>query len=190
MIKRKENDTIQFIYCGSPGKKDDLLTIIKCFNLIQSNKKWILKIVGISADEFYLNQKNYLSEKNPNIIFVGKVPYEEAIELVKKSTFSLLIRPENKRYTKAGFPSKVPESMSLGTPMICNYTSDLKKYIKNEYNGLIVKDESAESLKKIIEFALNLTSEKISEMQKAAYKDAKKYFDFMQYTKIVNDFIN
>ncbi len=40
----------------------------------------------------------------------------------------------------AGFPTKFVESLGAGCPVITNYTSDLDLYLKNGFNGFVVKD--------------------------------------------------
>lgn len=181
---------IKFIYCGSPGKKDDLMTIFKSFSLLKTDKQWVLNIVGITKEDFMENYEYKNSDIPINIHFCGRIPYDKAIEMVKNSTFSLLIRPSDKRYTKAGFPSKVPESMSLATPMICNHSSDLKKYIFNEENGIIVKDSNVSSLLNSINHALNLKQNQIVNLKKQAFITANEHFNYKKYANSLEDFIN
>lgn len=44
--------------------------------------------------------------KIPEIIAHGRVSREEVTQALSNSDFSILLRPSNERYTKAGFPTK------------------------------------------------------------------------------------
>ena len=70
-------------------------------------------------------------------MFHGKVSNLEARNKISKADFSILFRNVNKM-TSAGFPTKVSESISCGTPVITNSTSDLEHYIINGKNGFLV----------------------------------------------------
>ena len=70
--------------------------------------------------------------------FYGRLNNSEAKEIVAMSHYSIFFRP-NLRFSNAGFPSKIAESFSLGTSIITNDFSDIKKYIKSSYNGFLLE---------------------------------------------------
>lgn len=74
------------------------------------------------------------------VAFHGIVTNAEAMAGVARADFTVLIR-DKKRSTMAGFPTKVSESISCGTPVICTDTSDLRQYICEGYNGFICENE-------------------------------------------------
>ena len=95
------------------------------------------------------------------IHFHGKVDNKVAVEGIRNANFTFLIR-EKKRSTMAGFPTKISESISCGTPVICNDTSDLKNYIINEKNGFIFQlSEMRDNIKKI----LKMSNQELYEMK-------------------------
>ena len=64
----------------------------------------------------------------------------DAIRIVKESTWSIILRDDN-AVVKAGFPTKLVESISCGTPVIANSFSNVLEYL-DERNSLIVNDLS------------------------------------------------
>ena len=109
----------------------------------------------------------------------GLVTRDEVVKKLCIVDFTILIRPEELRYTKAGFPTKVVESLFYGTPVIVNLTSDLGKYIIDGKNGFIVKDCSSEELKIVIERVLEIDNIKI--INENARHSAEENFDYRNY---------
>ena len=72
-------------------------------------------------------------------------PHAELPNLIAEADFTVLMRP-NKRYTNAGFPTKLVESLASGVPVIANLTSDIGWAVRDGREGLKVDDYSAASL--------------------------------------------
>jgi glycosyltransferase involved in cell wall biosynthesis len=90
------------------------------------------------------------------------------------------LRP-TKKYAMAGFPTKFVESLGAGCPVITNYTSDLDLYLKNGFNGFVVKDLNIESILEIFNTLDSLSFDKLDEMKKNAYQTAEKHFHFSNF---------
>lgn len=73
----------------------------------------------------------------------------------------MLIRDENLRYAKAGFPTKIVESLACGTPPLCNYSSDLELYLKDRQNSIIANGHTAKDVCEAVKNALCIVKEKI-----------------------------
>jgi hypothetical protein len=70
---------------------------------------------------------------------MGRIPRPQVLEELSKADFTVLMRSEEQRYAKAGFPTKFVESLATATPVIANSTSDLGMYLKDGENGYVVK---------------------------------------------------
>jgi glycosyltransferase involved in cell wall biosynthesis len=182
-------NTVRFVYCGTPGKKDDLHGICNAFEKLECNKSWEFHIVGISKEDFLFEKQKYSIDVVERFRFYGRVPIEVAQTIISKSDFSIFIRPEIKRYTKAGFPTKFSESFSLGIPVIANITSDLYDYLIDGENGIIVKGSEQQAIVEALNRALNLTHEKVLLMKEKANLCAIQSFDYQQYADIIKHFI-
>ena len=63
--------------------------------------------------------------------------------------FDVLLRYSDLRYTKAGFPTKVVESLASATPVITNITSDLEMYLKDGENSVISEGYTAKKWRRL-----------------------------------------
>lgn len=180
-IALHECDTVKFVYAGSPGKKDALSSIISAIiSVASSGYRVQLNIAGVTEK----NLKDYIPNvKIDNLGEIikcyGLVSAESAADLVKDSDFSIIIRPDI-RSVQAGFPTKFVESLSVGTPVIANLTSDLGVYLKHGINGYICKDDSIESLVDVLISSIN--NNDLYTMRINARETAEKYFDVSVYS--------
>jgi glycosyltransferase involved in cell wall biosynthesis len=74
----------------------------------------------------------------------GYVCREEVLRLLQDADFSVLIRPTG-GYADAGFPTKVPESLAAGCPVLGNITSDLGTYLIDGQNAVVCSVASGSS---------------------------------------------
>jgi glycosyltransferase involved in cell wall biosynthesis len=156
-----------FVYSGSPGigmSKDKINVVIEAlYELHKSGYDFVYTILGITKQQYIKHFKSHstlLQEINNKVLFKGRIPHKEAIEVLKKSDFSLFIRPYN-RVSNAGFPTKVMEAFSMGVPTITNATSDMTTYIQHDKNGLILDDVSKSTIAKMLKYALDMSDEQL-----------------------------
>ncbi len=191
------DDKIHLLYAGSPShsknsSKDDLKTILESLRCLPSDIscKFKVTIIGINNDQV----KNYydieLNNENLDIEALGRISRNEVIEALSHAHFTILLRDAKSRNSKAGFPTKVVESLSTGTPIICNLSSDLGMYLENDKNSIIVEDNTIESFKKGLEKAATLNQYEIEKMSINALESAENYFDFRLYEKQLKEFLN
>lgn len=183
------NKTV-FIYAGSPDKKDSLGIVIQALNQIKNNYSFDFKIYGATENELVskcgINKKT-LQQARDYLRFYGRVPVETVRKALKDADYSILIRNSDERYAKAGFPTKVVESISCGTPVICNLSSDLGDYLIDGFNSYIVSYNNVESLKTKFEDILN--KPKTEAMRKNARETALKNFDYTQHKNAITNFV-
>lgn len=169
-------------YVGSPGKKDNLALIVKYFLKIKeiSNTPPLI-MVGITEEEFYKSNKellDYRKKISSFVKFLGRVNHNKAIEIEKESSFTIFFREVN-MVSKAGFPTKFVESISCGTPVITNETSDLNKYLIEGKNGFFIDINSEKNAVKKLNYILSLKDEKINDMKE--YCRLNNPFDYNNY---------
>jgi len=171
---------VNLSYVGNPGagKKDKLDVIISSLREIKSkyNLNCKLTIVGITKSEYEINFSDIINEDF--IVFKGKMKNSAALEIIKKSHYSIFLRDKN-LITTAGFPTKFSESIACGTPVLTNDSSDILKYINEGYNGFILDTSSSISLSESFYRALSINNEKISKMKEYCFRDYT--FDFHSF---------
>lgn len=183
-----QDDVIKIVYAGSPAKKDYLRECIIAFGDLTNEERERIEFHIYGADEKYV--EDCLSEKQiSKIIAHGRVAREDVTRALAMSDFSILLRPENERYTKAGFPTKSVEAMMNGCAMICNLTSDLGMYLKDGKNSIIVENCSSEAMTQALRKVLKLNRQEINEVKENAHKTAKDYFDYRIWISAVKEFI-
>lgn len=196
------NDKIVITYAGLPFRKGQKIidrnilkdridkTIILLYEAKKRGCRFICNIYGFTKEE-YLKvipmQKYYLDRLESSVVFHGYKQNDEVLEYVKCSDFTILIRDVN-RDTTAGFPTKVSESISCGTPAITTKTSDLEYYIVEGKNGFFLdttkKKNAVDELVKI----LSMDREEINRMKQ--YCAQSQLFYYKNYVKQMKDFLN
>ena len=133
---------MRLCYVGSPGRKDQqsLRNLVRLpGELAMDASQLSIKIVGLSrnAAKTVLGPDLSDSIDHECVEFLGHLPSDEARRIITSSHFSVLQRGKQ-RYARAGFPSKVPESLLLGTPVMANITSDLADFLIEGSNARII----------------------------------------------------
>ncbi len=197
--KKSQNDKKVISYAGLPFRKGQQVTelntlkdrIDKTIVLLHSAKEkgveFIFNIYGFTKDEYLYaipSHKNYIDELDENIRFHGITPNDEVVDSIRKSDFTILIRDVN-RDTTAGFPTKVSESISCGTPVITTKTSDLEEYIIEGKNGYFINESEYG-----IEMLSNILSAKNEEINiQKQYCIEHNPFYFKMFIKKLDSYI-
>lgn len=192
--KKSHGEKKEIIYAGVPGKKDFLDVTIKGLCLLSEKERNYIhfKIIGCTKEQFITNSTltpEEFAKVCDCIEFLGRIPRESVLREYANADFSVLIRPEKARYAQAGFPTKLVESLSTATPVMCNYTSDISQYIKHLKNGVVVKGEDEYACADALRCIINLKRKSIIEMQKNARYTAEEFFDYRIFTNKIIEFV-
>lgn len=155
---------ISLLYAGtpfSPGFVCDRPEALKdrldhMIDLLYHVKKkgcvnFVFKVYGITlnacktAFPWLIEKIEFLSD---NVVFYGKVTYDIVQKALRNADFTFLVR-DNTRETRAGFPSKVAESISCGVPVIITNVADHAKYIQDGVNGFLLSKDFDEEVSKL-----------------------------------------
>ena len=193
-INAIERNKRVFVYAGGPGKKDYLSTIIKGFALLEDKhkKKIEFRIIGVNREKLISMcgvPESVLKETEEFVSILGRVSHEIAVNEVKDADFTFLLRDASLRYAKAGFPTKVVESLSYGTPVICNISSDLGEYLVDEENAVIIDGIQPIDVKNAIEKAVSMSDESYRSMRSNARKLAENSFDYRKHSEVLKKLI-
>lgn len=171
------NEKRVLIYAGSPGRKDCLIQFIQAYEMLEDSiaQKIDLRIIGLPQKDISRIYRRISKKRNKGVTFLPRIPREKLIEFLKEADFSLLLRP-NKRYANAGFPSKLCESLALGTPMMTNLTSDIGDYLTDK-NTIIIKGTTPQSVAQAMKRAACMSNSEYSPLRERAYRIAKDNFD-------------
>lgn len=184
-IVDKKKNYVNIVFAGSLGKgKEDLSNVIKALKIINSEQiEIVLDIYGTTRDQLEKNIDNngaILAGTEEYINIRGRIPQSEVESKLREADFSIFIRPTRKS-SDAGFPTKLAESMSVGTPVITNNTGDISLYLHDGENGYIPSENSEEAILKVFNRIMHMSEEDLIHMRKKARITANDYFSYEKY---------
>lgn len=185
---------IRFAYVGAPAKKDFLVEVIHGFALLSQEEKAKIElhIVGVNKDKLLSMcgvHEEDIAALGSSLIIHGRLPRNEALQWVVDADYTLLLRDETLRYAKAGFPTKIVESLAHGTPPVCNYSSDLHEYLSDEENAFIIPGHSAEDVRNTVARIIRRHPDIGSQMRINARKTAEACFDLQNFVSTMRSII-
>lgn len=182
-------DRITLAYTGSPGKSKEFLypVIAALAEDDELGSRIVFNVYGLNRDQVILNisgNADILDKAGASVVIHGRVAQTEIGEIVRDSDYLIFLRP-NRRSSNAGFPTKLGESMAVGTPVISNDTGDIGLYLKDGVNGFIVEDSGTETVKNVLRRLLTQPKDAYTAMRIAARKTAEESFEYRRYIGLV-----
>lgn len=177
---------LHLCYVGTPGRKELLSELFAGLGVAASaGASFRMHFVGMTEEG--ARASGLVADTVPSSIrFYGQIPNKDAVAIIGACDFMLLLRPIA-RFSSAGFPSKVAESLSLGTAVITNLTSNLKDYL-DEMNSFIIPSMDAEGVASTICKVATLPSVEIQKMKIAA-KSTGECFSPQAYSGKISAFL-
>lgn len=200
-LKLSKHNHKVIVYAGVPFRKGQIIknlstlkdridtTIELLYKAKQNDAKFVFNVFGFTKEEYLEvipSQLKYIDSLKDSIIFHGIKPNEEVIKEIEKADFTILIRDIN-RDTSAGFPTKVSESISCGTPVITTKTSDLEDYIFEGENGYFLNTQDKSTMVNQIMKILTLDKKEINFMKKNCYES--NLFDYSNFIHSMEGFL-
>lgn len=134
-----DNDVLSLIYAGTPSaQKERLDVIVDAIEKTAEKRSIFLHVIGITKEQF---ETMYHKKCTGSYVkFWGRMSNRQVIQMTKEADWTIILREQNK-VVKAGFPTKIPETIACGTPVIANKFSNIEEYL-NESNSLLIDDVS------------------------------------------------
>lgn len=184
---------IRLVYAGTPLKKDYLSVALKGISHLSKEEidQLEIRIIGVSREQAQQNgiDVDVVDKLGTSLIFMGRIPRNQVFTYLKQAHFSILLRPAEQRYAKAGFPTKVPESLSVGTPVICNFSSDLGDFLSDGINCINVNNCNDKDMYEAIRRILKLNEHVLKELSINARKLAVEKFDYRLFVSEVRSIL-
>lgn len=179
-----DSSLVRFVFAGQLDRgKDNIDTFIQAMHIVDPNGECFqLDIYGPNRVDVvkHLGKYAHILDTDKNIIIHGRVPQQEAQTACFNSDFSVFFRL-NRRSANAGFPTKLGECMTFGTPAICNDTGDISLVVKNKVNGYLLKTKSVDEIVDVMRHILTLSAGEREQMRREARKSAEEFFDYRNY---------
>lgn len=192
-VKKKEHGKVCFQYAGTPGKKDYLDVMMNAFALWKKEDLQDIEIhlYGVRDDQLKVLLDEACYEKlKPHVLCHGRVSRNEVLEAYSQCDYTMLYRDPSLRYAKAGFPTKVVESLMSGVPIVTNISSDLGKYLEDEKNAVLCKENTTVAFSKALQRAYMLHKKgEYPQLSMNARKLAEEAFDYRLYEEDLQKFM-
>lgn len=129
-----------FVHLGIIDKTRQLSNIIDAFKLLEKERSNVVFLfIGDGPDSSRL--KKYMEHNNiSNVIFTGKLIYEEAISLTAQCQVGITYYPIS--IFNSQIALKTLEYLAMSIPVIAVDTYGNRKYISYECNGILIQDNS------------------------------------------------
>ncbi len=165
----------RLFYGGSGLNKN---TLAKEVGGLKDRIDWVIELLAAvkkAGDDFHFDiygvnredYMDYLPEHAPllqllgdSICFHDQQPRHILLDALKNSDFSIFLRAEM-RTTLAGFPTKFSESISFGTPVLCNPLENIAPYMHEGENCEQIDYAKFDGAVARIRSCLALTAEEI-----------------------------
>ena len=137
---------------------------IACELLLKAKKaniSFAFHVFGFTKDQILHSVpslKGTIDSLDKQIIFHGMASMETVHEAVKSADYTVLIREVN-RMTTAGFPTKVSESITCGTPVITTKASDIENYLPEGKGAYYVDIENIDQSSNKVVGLLSMSKE-------------------------------
>lgn len=181
-----QSGRVSLVYAGSPGRKDLLSVLLQAIAKTDPDGRLInVDLYGLNEEELTRIQPKGWP---PAVKVRGRVTQAEAMAAVGRADFSVIVRMHD-RVANAGFPTKLVESLAVGTPVIANLTGDIGDHLVDGVNGLVCKAPHADALASTLRRALTLSPEARSAMRVGARATAEANFDYGRHVGRLADVI-
>ena len=181
---------IHFIYPGNPYKKDSLSIMLLTFDGLASDEKEKICFHLTGADKVQLEKAAGKFSKILDSDWVKIHPwldYRDLQRLYEMMDYAFIARPRNS-VTESNFPSKIPELLAKGIPIITNDVGDVVQYLTDNVDSFIAQENAADEFITIIRKCINRSDEELCSLHLAAYEKAKKVFDYKASAEVLNEY--
>lgn len=189
--EEQSEKSIELLFAGSVGRgnKDRVDFVIEALEEVVKKVDNILSldIVGITEKQFRSVYEGWSERPIPKIVhFYGRQTHQKVLMRLQQSDFQIFVREQNIANT-AGFPTKFVETISAGTLVLTNASSNLKDYMLEGVNSYELDISSKNALVESLMKPLSLTKEEILEKKR---RIDSGMFDYRNYIEKMKRFLN
>jgi glycosyltransferase involved in cell wall biosynthesis len=188
----KEDGTMHLLFAGWPVRERWDVILGGLLEINRLGMPVVLEVLGVARDRFHEmvgSHRGLIDRCADHLVFHGRVPSEQVTHIIAGNHFGVLIR-DDAPWSRGCFPSKVPEFLALGVPIIFNPNSDLDEYIRDNFEGIRINSPNVESLVGGLKRAWeSLQNGRWREMRTLARQKALASFDCLTYASSLRTFL-
>lgn len=179
------DEVFRVIYTGNCKYGDGFDDLVEAFYWLEEEGfPIILQVLGVSGDSPNALIRNVRKEQNfgklKNIHFLGRLPDNEYFKILDRGDCLCLPRPDSQT-ARASFPTRLPEFLSTGNPVLTTKVPDVSNYLRGGIDAELVQSGGYALAKGI----LNLYNDpkKAEIIGKNGYNRGVELFDYNVHTK-------
>ena len=194
-IEPRDDSVWRFLFAGNIfGGKEQFNEFVIALSAMQSiHCNYIVNVYGPTKESIIsslsLHGQEAFSTIENKFVFHGKVSQEQMAEINMDNDFGVFFRP-NRRSSNAGFPTKLGEYLSAGTPVITNNTGDISDIVANGVNGYLINDASTKNIKSVMEKALSMNFNEYRKMRVQARLSAESKLSYSLFQNNIMSLFN
>jgi len=131
------------LYVGRIEEEKGVMTIVRAF--AETDMK--LKIIGFSSNNYIESVKEYLKDKEHNIEFLGKQPFDTVKKYLSSCNFT--ISPSE---CYDNFPNSVLESFAFQKAVVCTDLGSLGEMVRHQETGMLFERRNHTQLKEACQY--------------------------------------
>lgn len=180
-------------YCGTIARgKDGVHIMINGFEKI-SEKFPMLKLIIMGdfpndSEKYYFQKLTATPKLEDRVVYTGEISKSEMPYYLKEAKILALARPKNLQ-SETGFPTKLPEYLATGKPVVITKVGDIPKYLQNGENAFVVEPNDSDAIAEAFEVILS-EYEKALEVGARGQQLAKTVFSPQFQAQRVINFID
>ncbi|MBI4508417.1 MAG: glycosyltransferase [Deltaproteobacteria bacterium] len=184
----RQDGTIRLAFVGTPDRERwDL--IFGAMDLLETTGvRAKLHLFGSGETQLVEQSDGKWPRWRRHVEFHGRLERGAFLRTLAEQDAAVLFR-DDAPWSRACFPSKVPELLRLGLPLIFNDTSDLSQYIRDGSEGFLVRSLSEQGLAEAVTRLARTTSERRQEMRAAAIRLVRERLDYRGWAAPLDGFL-
>ena len=178
-------------YCGDMNNnKDGIYDLLAAFSIVSKQVPSIsLCLIGTALKTELSKIYATIADLDivDKVVFTGRIPHDNVPNYLFHAKLVALARPDNKQ-AEGGFPSKLAEYLSTGTPTLVTKVGEIPLYVKDNENGFLSDPDNLELFaQKIMMILDNYDNAKV--VAKTGQQLAISEFDYKEKSKLLANFI-
>lgn len=153
--KPKAESSFEFVFAGTLDNQKERLDYIVSEFISLNNENCVLRIIGVTKEEYKSHYGKSATGECDNVIFMGFRPHREVLYFIENADCNIVIRVPDQR-NNAGFPTKFAEALTCGRPIITTNVSDIYMYASREQNIYFLESFEEGQLRGLMKSAFEL----------------------------------
>lgn len=178
VTKNEENGKIRILFSGTPKRERHRLLLEALLKVRKHYPNLFIEYLGSSKHDLVGLDNvtdDLISKLGDGVHFHGRVSDEMVDSIISSVSFGIVCR-DKAHWSDHCFPSKVPEFIGFGVPMIFNSTSDLDAYLIDGENAIRIESLTLASVEDALFRAARMSVAERKEMSQNA-RELSRCFD-------------